>query len=271
MMEVNFIKERFTPKKGAYKAYGTTQKTLLDMLNKINSSSSYTRVGKTIKLDGGMTIRLDELPKLNVGSLNTAVAKDNIMDFGSSRYFKYTNSEGKSLAVFSRPGGGLCRPVSEDIDFTGYDRETERYVHFWNNLGDGQAIMSSPDYSPQYGYSDNQIHSYLNEAGISKGFFSVKIGSANSEFFYSGTKQYPLYKKKDYDLRYYTMTSSDFSYDKSVFSDLEPGTEITIAGESYTLKDDFTLDIPYGTDIYDIQIPKHTHTSKVSVGIDCKV
>lgn len=66
------------------------------------------------------------------------------------------------------------------------------------------------------------------------------------------------------------MTSSDFSYGKSVFRYLEPGTDITIAGEKYTLKDDFTLDIPYGTDIFDIQIPKHTHVSKVPAGIDCK-
>lgn len=39
-------------------------------------------------------------------------------------------------------------------------------------------------------------------------------------------------------MRYHTMTSSYFK----VFSDLEPGTEITIAGRKYTLKENLILD-----------------------------
>lgn len=266
-MEVNFLKNRFIRSTDVYKSARTTSEALLNKLN----SSSFTRIGDSITLNDGTTFNVSDIPKLNIGLLSTATAKDNVMDFGSARYFNYTNSAGRSLAIFSSPSGALSRPVSEDIDRTGYDRETERYLHFWNNLGTGQAIMSSPVNLPTLGYTDDEIHRYLDEAGISKGFFSVKIGSTNSDFFYSNTTQYPLYSKEEYDLRYYTMTSSDFSYDKSVFRCLEPGTEITIAGDKYTLKDDFTLDIPYGTDIFDIQIPKHTHTSKVTGNIDCRV
>lgn len=267
-MEVNFVKSYFTRTLNSYKATGTTQKALLNKLN----SSSYTQIGDLITLNDGTSFKTNEIPKLNVGLLNTATAKENIMNFGSACYFSYTNSMGKSLAIFSRPDGGLCRPVSEEINGIGYDRETERYLHFWNNLGAGHALMLPPGnrHLPSLGYSNDEIRSYLDDAGISKGFFSVKMGKAKSDFFYSDSVHNPIYKKEDYDLRYYTMTSADFSYDKSVFNCLEPGTEITIAGEKYTLKDDFTLDIPYGTDIYDIQIPKHTHTSKVPAGFNSK-
>lgn len=245
MIKINYNKGNFT-----YRDNGTLHKSLLDKLNSV----SCTR---------------DSIMPYDVGSLNTVMSKNNIIDFGSAHYFKYTNSTGRSLAIFSMPGGALRRP-DFNIDPTGYDRETDRYIHFWNNLGAGHALMSSPDHLPSLGYYNDEIRGYLDDSGIEKGFFTVKMGSESSEFFYSDTEQYPLYRKEDYDFRYYTMTSSDFSYGKSVFRYLEPGTDITIAGEKYTLKDDFTLDIPYGTDIFDIQIPKHTHVSKVPAGIDCK-
>lgn len=234
-------------------------------------NSFYTRTTNVYRTNG-MSFNVNENPELNVRLLNTIFAKENTIDFGSANFFKYTKSTGESQAIFSKPDGGLCRPISEDIERNGYDRETERYIHFWNNLGSGNAFLLPPGnhHLPSLGYSDDEIRSYLEKAGISKGIFSVKTGSVESEFFYSGSEQYPIYKKKDYDLRYHTMTSADFAFDKSVFRCLEPGTEITIAGNKYTLKSDFTLDIPYGTDIFDIQIPKHTHTSKVDTGFDSK-
>ncbi len=269
-MEINFFKDHFRDT-NVYRTVGSAHKAMLNAVDRLNSSGSFTRIGDTITLDDGTTMNVHEIPKLNIGLLNTVSAKDNVMDFGSARYYKYVNSSGYSRAIFSMPKGSLCRPTSEDIDLTDYDRETDRYIHFWNDLAGGNALMLTPEIWPRYGVTKSQIKDYLDEAGISKGFFSVKVGSRTSEFFYSESKQYPLYKKEDYDLRYYTMTSSNFSYNKSVFSCLEPGTEITIAGEKYALKDDLTLDIPYGTDIYDIQIPKHTHTKKVPSGIDYKV
>lgn len=101
---------------------------------------------------------------------------------GSAHYFKYTNSTGRSLAIFSMPGGALRRP-DFNIDPTGYDRETDRYIHFWNNLGAGHALMSSPDHLPSLGYYNDEIRGYLDDAGIEKGFFTVKMGSESSEFF----------------------------------------------------------------------------------------
>ncbi len=242
-------------------------------LNKLNNHG-YTQIGDILTLNDGTQLHVNDVPRLDIGALHTVSAKDNIMDFGSNCYFKYTSSSGKSLAVFSMEGGALTRPMSEYL--TGgtpqFDLETERYIGFWNGLKSGKALMLAPNnnLSPQYGYSIKDMCSYLDGAGISKGFFAVKMGSRKSEFFYSDCQYYPLYTKEDYDLRYYTMTSSDFSYEKSVFSYLEPGTEITIAGDKYTLKDDFTLDIPYGTDIFDIHLPKYTPVSKVPSHIDCK-
>lgn len=266
-MEINFIKYYSTCNSKNL----TTTANKKALLNKLNSSGSYTQIGNLFTLHDGISFKASDIPKLNIDSLYEAYAKRNVMDFGSAKYFKYTNSSGKSLAIFSTPKGSLCTPISENIlGYSDYDIETERYLHFWNKLKSGHALMLPPGNSnlPSFGYSDDDIRNYLNNAGISKGFFSVKVGLKQSDFFYSDSKQNPLYTKEEYDLRYYTMTSSDFSYDKSVFNCIDPGTEITISGEKYILKDDFTLDIPYGTDIYDIQIPKHTFTSKVPSNIN---
>ncbi len=242
------------------------------LLNKINNDG-YTQIGDSFLLNDRTPFDVKDVPRININSLHEAAAKENVMDFGSNCYFKYTNSAGKSYALFSMQGGAISRPMSEYLIGTpSFDLETERYTNFWNILRSGHAMMLPPNnnLSPRFGYSQRDICSYLDEAGISKGFFAVKMGSRKSEFFYSDSKQYPIYTKEDYDHRFYTMTSSDFSYDKSVFSCLEPGTEITISGKKYALKDDLTLDITYGTDIFDIQTPKHTHTSKIHPSIDCK-
>lgn len=268
MIELNLF-SRYTNRLGRYVSNEAAHKVSLDVLNRLNSDS-FTQIGDTIILKDGTEFRVGDIPKLDVRSLPTARAKGNVMDFGSAKYFKYVKSSGESLAIFSMPSGGLHRPPSENMD-NACDLETERYLHFWNGLIDGQAMTASPAISPRYGYTFDQVRGYLDEAGISKGFFSVKAGQKGAEFFYSATEQYPLYSKDTYDLRYHTMTSPDFSYQRSVFRDLEPGSEITIAGEKYTLKDDFTLDIPYGVDIYDIHFPEHTPVSKVPVGIDRKV
>lgn len=245
------------------------------VFNKLNEGN-FTQIGGWIELKGGIVFKASDVPKLDVESLSKIpTAEDNVIDFGSERYFQYANSEGRSLTVFSMPGGALCRPVSEEISgHVGYDRETEKYINFWNTLGDGQPFFQPPNspYLPDYGgYSHEDLRGYLDEAGISKGFFTVKIGARKSEFFYSDSKHTPIHKKEDYDFRYYTMTSPDFSYEKSVFKGLEPGTEITISGEKYTLKEDLTLDIPYGMDIFDIQMPKYRSPGRASSGIDVRV
>lgn len=289
-MEILFTKYRPAGNTTAHRPFRSRSNPLLDklnnsasvnrpfksaesLLNKLNNDG-YTQIGDSFTLADGTPFDVSDIPRINAGSLHKAAAKENCMDFGGNCYFKFTNSAGKSFAIFSMQGGALSRPMSENLTGTRqYDLETERYMHFWNNLKSGHALMLAPNnnHLPQFGYSQSDICSYLDEAGISKGFFSVKMDSRKSEFFYSDSQQYPIYTKENYDFRYYTMTSSDFSYDKSVFNCLEPGTEITIAGDKYVLKDDFTLDIPYGTDIFDIHIPKHTHTSKVPSSIDCKV
>ena len=309
-MKINHFKDRHIHTSNAYRATGTVQGALsniltglgrsnhiqtkdtftfqrqkasisapklsVSMLDKFNSSDSYTRIGDVITLNDGMTFHVNQIPKLNVEALDILTAKDNFIDFGSASYFRYTNSSGKSMAMFSIPDGAICRPWSEKFysDGNDYDKEAVRYLHFWNNLASGGAMMSSPKHFGQVGYYNSEICDYLDDAGISKGFFSVKVGSRTSEFFYSASEHDPVYTKQQYDDQYRAMTSPDFSYNKSMFRYLEPGTEITIAGEKFALKEDLTLDIPYGIDIYDIHykvsFPEDTSSgSKTASGIDC--
>ncbi len=252
-MEINFSRSGSIRMTNVYRTAGETHKALL---NRLNSSDSYTRIGDTITLRDGTTINASDIPVIDVSSLSDLpTAKDNVIDFGSAGYYKYTNSKGTVTTIFSNPSGYLGRPASER-ETTGieFDQETMRYIKFWNGLMDGQPLSVN--------YTNEEERAYMEEAGISVGFFTVRIGSKSSEIFYSASENQPLHSKSSYDYRYLTMTSSEFSYEKSVFNELYPGTEITIAGETYTLKDDYTLDIPYGIDIFDIQIPEHTHTNK---------
>ena len=227
-----------------------------EILDKLNNSNSYMQIGDIITLNDGTEINVADIQVIDVRSLgDLPTAKDNVIDFGSTAYYKFTNSQGKERIVFSNPHGYLCRPFSEK-ETTGmeFDKEAMRYIKFWNGLMDGQPLGS--------GYTQKEVHACMEEIGISVSFFTVKIGSKSAEIFYSASEHQPLHSKSSYDYRYLTMTSPEFSYEKSVFNELYPETEITIAGEKYILKEDYTLDIPYGTDIFDIQIPEHTHTNK---------
>ena len=106
-MEINFFKDHFRGT-NVYRTVGSAHKAMLNAVDRLNSSGSFTRIGDTITLDDGTTMNVHEIPKLNTGLLNTVSAKDNVMDFGSARYYKYVNSSGYSRAIFSMPKGSLC-------------------------------------------------------------------------------------------------------------------------------------------------------------------
>lgn len=136
-MEINFIKYYSTCNSKNL----TTTANKKALLNKLNSSGSYTQIGNLFTLNDGTSFKASDIPKLNIDSLYEAYAKRNVMDFGSAKYFKYTNSSGKSLAIFSTPKGSLCTPISENIlGYSDYDIETERYLHFWNKLKSVHAL-----------------------------------------------------------------------------------------------------------------------------------
>ena len=252
-------------------SWETAPQELIDKVHKLNIEVSCTMIGDLLTLNDGTTINKHEIPRLDVGSLPAVAAKNNVMDFGSGRYFKYTTSEGKEVALLSNPSGFVTRPISEDLDLTRFDLETERYADFWNHLAEGSTILSSPAVSKYYGYTFDQERAYLDEAGVKKGFFSVKAGSRNAELFYSSTKYLgPIHTKEEYDDDYRWMTSTDCPYNQSKFSSYEPGTEIMVGGEKYRLKEDLTLDLPYGIDIFDIQI-KRPDTKTASAGVDIRI
>lgn len=256
---------------GGTNTWETASQELIDRINKLNSAVSSTRIGDIITLKDGTTINIHEIPRLDLGALGTVTAKENVMDFGSGFYFKHTNSKGKDVAIFSLPCGVLSRPYSETTGHSTFDLETERYINFWNNLSDGRAMMASPAVSKHYGYTSDQERAYLDEAGIEKGFFSLKIGSRSAEFYYSASKHLsPIHTKEEYDKDYEWMTSPDSPYSRSRFEGFEPGTEIMIGGEPYRLKEDLTLDLPYGIDIFDIEL-KCPDTGAASAGVDIRV
>lgn len=50
-------------------------------------------------------------------------------------------------------------------------------------------------------YSDDQIRNYMSEAGVSYGFFTVKMGDREATQFYSATKTTsPIQSKERYDM-----------------------------------------------------------------------
>lgn len=93
----------------------------------------------------------------------------------------------------------------------------------------------------------------MSEAGVSYGFFTVKMGDREATQFYSATETTsPIQSKERYDIRYQHLTSGGVLLDE-----YEPGSVFKIGDKEYVLSENHTLDIPYGEDIYNLQYPSN--------------
>ena len=118
-----------------------------------------------------------------------------------------------------------------------------------NQPGCGNAVGLSMHFS-----REEQLR-FLEDAGIKPGFFKVNIGERRQEnFLTQSMTKGPVIPKKQYDDYYKQLTQPGISLKNLYFS---PGDTIKIGTKEYIMKDDYSVDIPYGEDIFMIEYPDH--------------
>ena len=169
------------------------------------------------------------------------------MNFVLNNYFKYISSDGKEHLLYTSQLGGVSSINTEDLRGEPYDETLNRYAEFWKYM-----ISEDPVYIG-LSFTGEQIKTYLAEAGVKPGFFTVKMGEKEATQFYStGETSGIVYSKERYDVKYNALTSSD-----DFLSNYTPGDVFTINDKEYILSDSHTLNIPYGEDIYNIKYPSN--------------
>ena len=162
--------------------------------------------------------------------------KDNEVRFDNDSYYQFTGKDGKLHTVLS--AGSV---LSAD-EFTGkgrIDEEAAEYANFWMRLAHSAGTHAK--------YSQADIRSKLEEAGIQNGFFTVTVGKSSATYFLSQKEDaVALRSKEAYDKQYNALVSGEaFKY-----HNLQPGQTVTVGGKDYVLNENKGIDIEYGAEIY---------------------
>lgn len=217
-----------------------------DLLNRINNWEFILRSeGNVHFLPDGTTFTSDQIPSIDASGLQEIKAVNNCIDFGKNKYFKYVSEDGREHVLYTgnKSVGSLC---SEMLKGAPYDGILERYARFWNYVGTARETVYMP-----LVFSREEMKGYLAEAGIQPGFFTVKMGETEVRRFYTANKYAGLIQTQErYDFHYQTVTE-----DGDIFRDYDPGSVFRINGKEYVLRENHTLDVPYGEDIYNIEYP----------------
>lgn len=218
-----------------------------NLMHRINSeTATFSEVyqeGDEYKIRGtNISFTADQIPPINGNSLGEVKAKDNVLDFGSDKCFKYVSKDGELHKLYTKSNGYITQIVSEYLRGVSHDAAMWDYASFWNYL-----MSDDLTYIGLY-RSVQQIKDYLEEAGIQKGFFTVKMGNCEATQYYTAGKyRMPVQSKRSYDEYYQHLTTNS-----GLLRGYEPGSVFTIEDKEYVLSEFHTLDIPYGEDIFNI-------------------
>ena len=94
---------------------------------------------------------------------------------------------------------------------------------------------------------------YLEQAGVQKGFFTVKVGEKQQDYLYTDVRsgRPGIIPRSQYDSDYKGITGQ--AGEIGTYYDYKAGAIVIIDGEEYTVSERGTLDIPYGINIYDVK------------------
>ncbi|MBR1701144.1 MAG: hypothetical protein IJ716_04235 [Lachnospiraceae bacterium] len=198
-------------------------------------------IGDVHYLKNGMSFTSDQIPPINTCKLEEVKAENNCMDFGRNRYFKYVSKDGKEHPLYTNEEG-IGSLYSEYLRGAPYDGTLQRYARFWMYVGTAREDLVYIGET----FPKSEIKSYLEEAGIQPGFFTIKMGDTETTRFYStGENTGYLFTKKHYDEKYDSLTKTGELLYKH-----KPGSVFKFQGKEYVLSENHTLDIPYGVDIF---------------------
>lgn len=193
---------------------------------------------------GGKEYLKSELPTISADKCEEIKAVNNTIDFSNGRYYKYTEKDGR-VHTFTCTNNHLDQPYSDLISGRQSDASYQ-IAKFWNMLSRDGTYLSLY-------YSKEKQEQILNDAGITKGFFTVKVGDHKQEYYYSHGNAGVAVRKFEYDATYDMLAKRG----TALFNEYEVGSIFKIGGKEYALNEQRKLDIPYGEDIFDIEFPDH--------------
>ncbi|MBR4573981.1 MAG: hypothetical protein IKO16_03640 [Lachnospiraceae bacterium] len=194
----------------------------------------------------GKIYNKNNIPRIDPTMCNEIRAKDGVVSFDAGNYYRYTDKTGYTH-VFTCTEDYLGQPQTE-LSAHRQNENTHIIGKFW------RMLAQNGTYIDLYFSREDQIK-YLNDADITNGFFKVQIGSCKQEYYLSnGRKGGPIVAKKNYDAYYQHLMSPGIKLINYYFS---PGDTVRIGEKEYIMKDDYSLDIPYGEDIWGIEYPDH--------------
>lgn len=184
-----------------------------------------------------------DLPRVDYSRCCSIKANKNRIILNNMSYYGYQDRSGLKH-VFSCANNRLEQPYSDLISGR-QNNKSYQICKFWNMLSrDGTYIGLY--------YSQEEQKQLLNDAGITKGFFSVEIGENKQEYFFSNGNAGVTVRQFEYDATYDMFVKRG----TALFNKYEVGSVFKIGGKEYVLNEQRKLDIPYGEDIFDIEFPK---------------
>lgn len=220
-----------------------------DLLNLINNSNCFSTSGNIGECKG-IKFNLKDVERIKTNGLKEIKASNNVIDFGDKNYLKYVSSDGKEHVLYARDGI-VETPMSSSITGEPWSQETERYAGFWRYLMARDTVYIG------LSYSKNEVEKYLADAGIEKGFFTIKMGGKEITKYYSASKSTNCIQDQwRYDQHYNAITNG------ILFQNYEPGSIFKVGGKEYALNENHALDVPYGEDIYDMEYPSNYRFGK---------
>lgn len=220
-----------------------------DLLNLINNSNCFSTSGNIGECKG-IKFNLKDVERIKTNGLKEIKASNNVIDFGDKNYLKYVSSDGKEHVLYARDGI-VETPMSSSITGEPWSQETERYAGFWRYLMARDTVYIG------LSYSKNEVEKYLADAGIEKGFFTIKMGGKEITKYYSASKSTNCIQDQwRYDQHYKAITNG------ILFQNYEPGSIFKVGGKEYALNENHALDVPYGEDIYDMEYPSNYRFGK---------
>ena len=177
---------------------------------------------------------------LGLDSPKTMSVRDNQVLFERNSYYQFTGKDRKPHTVLSM-GNSLSQGILGRYGKSTFDKEAADYAEFWDSLAKGIT------FGLEEKYSTAEIRKKLEKAGIQHGFFTVTVGNRSQTYYLSQNENVgALRPKESYD-KYYNLLTSGRAFELDKF---QPGQTVTIGGKDYVLKDDKSIDIEYGAELY---------------------
>lgn len=223
---------------------GMATSSVLDTINFNNLDIMKQRCDKQFSfIIGGKEYLKSELPAVSTDRCEEIKAINNTVTISNDRYYKYTEKGGR-VHTFTCTNDHVDQPYSDLVSGRQSDASFQ-VAKFWNMLSRDGTYLSLY-------YSREKQEQLLNDAGITKGFFTVKAGDHKQEYYYSHGNAGVAVRKFEYDATYDMFVKRG----TALFNKYEVGSIFKIGGKEYALNEQRKLDIPYGEDIFDIEFPK---------------